>query len=348
MTQRDRDKIYMERALSLARMGEAGASPNPMVGAVIVSGDDVIGEGFHVRCGGPHAEVRAIRSVRNRSRIPGSTVYVTLEPCAHYGKTPPCADMLVREGIGRVVVGVVDPFSKVSGRGIAILRDAGIEVTVGVLEDKCRWINRKFFTAHELRRPYVTLKWACSSDGMMDHRREPGRETAACFSTEITRLDVMRLRACHDALAVGSGTVLADDPLLTVRDIAGVSPIRVVFDRSGRVNSRSRVFADDGIRVIHLTEDRSLAETLRYLYTEGVTSMLVEGGPRLLRSFISSGLWDEVRREMSPAILGTLGTAPAPPLPDGIIRERCADNNIIASVYSFRFTEIISALRCNI
>ncbi len=349
MISKETDKFFMERALTLARMGERGASPNPMVGAVIVQGEEVIGEGFHARCGSGHAEVRAMASVSDRTRIPGSTVYVTLEPCAHYGKTPPCAEMLVRERVGRVVVGIVDPFSKVSGRGIAMLRDAGIEVSVGVLEDECWWINRRFFTAHTHHRPYVTLKWACSSDGYMDHQRDGSLSAPMRFSTPVSGLAVMRLRAINDAIAVGSGTVLSDNPSLTVRNTSGHSPVRVVFDRRSRLSGKDyRIWNDDGVRVIHVTSRDSIADILAQLYQSGITSLLVEGGPTLLNAFIGSGLWDEVRREMSPAVFGESGTAPAPSLPSGIVMERRLDNNIITSVYSKRFAELLSRLAHNI
>lgn len=338
------DRIYMRRALTLAAMGDPGASPNPMVGAVIVAGDNVIGEGFHARCGGPHAEVRAMESVRGRELIPGSTVYVTLEPCAHYGKTPPCAALLVRERVGRVVIGTVDPFARVDGRGIAMLREAGIEVTVGVLQDECRWINRRFFTAHTCHRPYVTLKWACSSDGWMDHRRTSATDQAARFSTPVTTLDVMRLRASHDAVAVGSGTVLADDPLLTVRGVAGQSPVRVLFDRRRRIGPAHRVMNDDGVRVIHVTDDKPLGEILTDLYGMGITSLLVEGGAELLQSFIDAGLWDEIHREIAPVILGARGTVAAPSIPSGIVTTEIRDGNTVTIVYSLRFAEILARL----
>lgn len=328
------DTLYMRRALELARMGELGASPNPMVGAVIVStAGDVIGEGFHARCGGPHAEVRAMQAVHNRSLIPGSTVYVTLEPCAHYGKTPPCAAMLVRERVGRVVVGTVDPFAKVAGRGIAMLREAGIEVEVGVLEEECRRLNCKFFTAHTLKRPYVTLKWACSSDGWMDWERTPEHPGAASFSSELSRLEVMRLRAVNDAILVGSGTALADDPSLTVRGISGRQPMRVVLDRRGRVDTNARALADDGVRTLHITDPSvDLPALLHRLYAEGCISLLVEGGAELLQSFIKSGLWDAVRREMMMQPLGSQGRVAAPQLPRGVVTVEESDGRIVTHV----------------
>ena len=331
------DELYMRRALELARHGELGASPNPMVGAVIVAEGRVIGEGYHARCGGPHAEVRAMDSVgeRDRQLIAGSTVYVTLEPCAHYGKTPPCAKMLVEKRVGRVVVGCVDTFAKVSGRGIAMLREAGIDVTVGVLESDCRWLNRKFFTAHGLKRPYITLKWACSADGWMDCERTDSHPGAARFSSPVSGLEVMRLRAANDAILVGANTVVADNPSLTVRGICGHSPVRVVLDPGGTLPDDSRVFAPDGTRVVRITDvDIDLAALMGELYESGITSLLVEGGSRTLRHFLDAGLWDEVRREMAPVILGGNGRVQAPQLPRGITEVAECDRRTITRVVS--------------
>lgn len=282
----------MSRAIELARHGELDASPNPMVGCVIVAPDGrVIGEGFHRKCGEGHAEVNAVASVEHPEELRGATAYVTLEPCSHYGKTPPCAKLLIDKGLGRVVIGSGDPNEKVNGRGARMLRDAGIEVTEGVLAEECRALNPKFLTAFTAGRPYVTLKWAQSLDGFMDIKREEGAP-AYRFSTPASRALVHKLRATHDAIMVGSGTDRSDHPSLTTRHWAGKSPRRLV--------------AHD----IH-----DLAEYLRKLRAEGVTSLLVEGGPTLLRSFIAEGLWDEARVEVAPVTLAERGAAPAPTLP---------------------------------
>ena len=190
---------YMQRCIQLAKCGEMGAPPNPMVGAVIVHNDRIIGEGYHRKCGGPHAEVNAIRSVRDESLLKDSTIYVSLEPCSHYGKTPPCADLIIEKGIPRVVVGCLDPFAKVNGQGIRKLRDAGIEVVVGVMEQECLQLNRKFITFHQQHRPWVTLKWAQSQDGFIDADRQPG-EPAVKFSSAFTQTLVHRMRAMNQAL----------------------------------------------------------------------------------------------------------------------------------------------------
>lgn len=291
---------YMRRALELARHGLLDASPNPMVGAVIAGPDGrIIGEGWHRRCGEGHAEVNAVASVADKELLKDSTMYVTLEPCSHYGKTPPCADMIIERGIPRVVVGITDPFAKVSGRGIARMRAAGVEVVTGVLEKECRDLNLRFMTAHELQRPFVTLKWAQSKDGFIDGR----------ISTPLTSMPVHKLRATHDAILVGSGTVLADNPSLSTRLFAGRSPVKVVLDRRGRVGRDSHIF-EGGTEVMVLSDYESLAEAMGELYRRGITSVLVEGGALVLESFLKEGLWDEIRVEVSPVELNGRVRAP--------------------------------------
>lgn len=223
------DEKYMRRCIQLARNGICHAAPNPMVGAVIVRDGEIIGEGYHVRCGEGHAEVNAIASVKDESLLKDATIYVSLEPCSHYGKTPPCADLIIRKGIPRVVVGCVDPFSLVAGRGIQKLRDAGIEVTVGVLEKECRELIRAFVTFNLKKRPYITLKWAQSADGFLDIRREDGN--AVRFSTPLSTLAVHKMRAEQKAILVGRRTALLDNPSLTVREWYGQNPLRLVIDR---------------------------------------------------------------------------------------------------------------------
>lgn len=318
----EQDYNFMRRALALARGGCGNVSPNPMVGAVIVdSAGRVIGEGYHRRFGGPHAEVNAVRSVGDRSLLRGSTVYVTLEPCSHYGKTPPCANLLVECGVGRVVVGAGDPNPKVSGRGIAILREHGIEVEEGVLADECNRLNAAFVTAHTLGHPFVTLKWAQSADGFIDAVR--GKDDApAAFSTPLTRTLTHRLRSLNDAILVGSGTVLADNPRLDCRLWpAGRAPQPVVLDRRMRVLSTSGVYLmsgqTDSENAPMITGSDSLADLLAGLYRRNITSLLVEGGAMVLRSFIEAGLWDAARVETAPFSLGARGAVRAPSLPPG-------------------------------
>lgn len=285
------DMSMMRRAIQLARNGRMDTSPNPMVGCVIAVGDRIIGEGYHRRCGEGHAEVNAVASVKDKSQLHEATAYVTLEPCSHYGKTPPCAKLLIDSGLKRVVIGSGDPNAKVNGRGIAMLRDAGVEVISGVLEDECRAINPHFMTAFSAGRPYVMLKWAQSRDGYMDVRRDADASPFV-FSTPLNRAVVHRLRATHDAIMVGSRTAELDRPSLTVRDWAGRNPRRLVADAR-----------------------EEIPDMLRRLRSEGVTSLLIEGGPKLLRSFIDSGMWDEARIEVSPQQLGSMGAAKAPLIP---------------------------------
>lgn len=282
------EEKYMRRALQLAKNGELDASPNPMVGAVIVDPyGKIIGEGWHRRCGEGHAEVNAVASVKDKSALRDATMYVTLEPCSHYGKTPPCAELIIKMGIPKVVVGSLDPFEKVSGRGVKMLTDAGVEVVTGVLENECKALNRRFMTAHSLHRPFITLKWAQSANGYIDGK----------ISTRLTSALTHKLRAINDAILVGSGTVIADNPSLDTRYFAGKSPIKVILDRRERIHEDMKIFRGD-TRVIILNDNDSLHEKMTHLYGMGITSVLVEGGAMVHQSFIDEGLWDEIRVEI--------------------------------------------------
>lgn len=347
------DEKYMRRCIQLARNGMYGAPPNPMVGAVIVCRGTVIGEGYHRRCGEAHAEVNAIRSVKNRALLRESTIYVSLEPCSHYGKTPPCADLIIEMGIPRVVIGCADPFAKVAGRGIRKLREAGVDVTVGVLEAECRALNRRFMTFHTLRRPFVTLKWAESADGFIDRLRADDKERPFAFSTDYTRMWMHRERALHQAILVGTETAVADNPSLLVRDWPGASPLRLTLDRRGRLPSGLKIF--DGSAPTRVYVDRNagalpyeglpgvtcvrvdfegdvLRQVMDDLYGLSVQSLLVEGGSRLLSAFISAGLWDEIRIEQTADFLGE-GVA-APIRPRGVFRAETMDGHRIVYIES--------------
>ena len=316
------EEKYMRRALTLARHGIADASPNPMVGAVIVAGGRIIGEGFHRRCGEGHAEVNAIASVAEDDRplLGEATIYVTLEPCSHYGKTPPCAQLIIDTGIPRVVVGCADPFPKVSGRGISMLRDSGVEVVTGMLEDECRALNERFMTAHTHGRPYILLKWAQSADGFIGGYDSEGRRIPAELSDALGLQMVHRLRARHDAIMVGTDTVISDNPSLTTRRWPGHSPRPVTVDRLGRIPQDAVILRDP--RTVVFTRGESIEEMMRVLYEDyGVTSLMVEGGTRLLASFIEAGLWDAIRRERAPRRLRE-GTA-APQLPKEAVLTDC-------------------------
>lgn len=319
------NEIYMRRALQLARNGLLDASPNPMVGAVIVSPAwDIIGEGWHRRCGEGHAEVNAVASVADKSLLRDSTMYVTLEPCSHYGKTPPCAELIVSTGIPRVVVGSLDPFEKVSGRGVRRLREAGIEVVTGVLEKECRELNRKFMAAHSQHRPYVTLKWAQSADGYIDGR----------ISTPLTSALVHKLRASNDAILIGSGTALADNPSLDTRLYAGKSPVKVILDRRGRVREDLKLFGGNS-RVMVLSDYGALADALSELYKNGITSLLVEGGAKVLQSFFDSGIWDEARVEIGNVCMSGAVKAPNFNGSLDVVAEETVDGNKIITLRNY-------------
>jgi len=284
------DDIFMRRCLQLARNGMQNAKPNPMVGAVIVHDGRIIGEGYHVRCGEGHAEVNAFASVSGEDErlLRESTIYVSLEPCSHYGKTPPCADLIIKKGVRRVVVGCVDPFAKVQGRGIKKIQDAGIEVTVGVLEEECRELNRRFFTFHKHRRPYIILKWAQSANGFIDDNCRP-----LAVSTAFTGMLCHKLRSENDAILVGHTTDMREHPRLSVRHWQGRDPRRIV-----------------------LTHEQTPDRLMEELYADNIQSLIVEGGAKTHRSFLDAGLWDEIRVETSPVIV--TGGTPAPPLPADI------------------------------
>lgn len=281
------DELYMHRCLQLARNGLMGARPNPMVGCVIVAEGRIIGEGYHIHHGEGHAEVNAFASVRQEDEalLPKSTVFVSLEPCAHYGKTPPCCDLIISKGVKRVVVGCQDSFSKVQGRGIQRIREAGIEVTVGVLEHECRALNKRFFTFHEQHRPYVILKWAQTANGFIDDHGH-----ALAISTPFTKMLCHRLRAEEDAILVGRVTDEREHPLLNVREWVGKDPLRLVLG--------------NGMDLHKLMDD---------LYLHDIQSLIVEGGNKTLSSFLDTGLWDELHVEVAPMTV-TDGT-PAPIVP---------------------------------
>lgn len=318
------EEKMMQRCISLARNGLCNVSPNPMVGAVIVCDGQIIGEGYHMRCGEAHAEVNAICSVKDPSLLKRSTIYVSLEPCSHYGKTPPCADLIIEKEIPRIVIGCLDPFAKVAGRGIQKLREAGREVTVGVLEEECRELNRKFITFHALHRPYITLKWAQSTDGFIDKNRTAG--VPVHLSTPHTSMRVHKKRAETDAILVGTRTARLDDPSLTVRNWYGRNPVRVVFDRAGVLPASSQLF-DGSVRTLVFTaQSRADGKNIEYialnyqaeilpqvmeaLYNRKLQSLLVEGGSELLQSFIDANLWEEAFVEICPTQLGSGVKAP--------------------------------------
>lgn len=304
------DKFYMMRAIELAKKAIGHTSPNPMVGAVVVDRSGaIIGEGYHERCGTAHAEVNAIAAVDDAQKLKEATIYVTLEPCSHHGKTPPCADLIIDRGIPRVVVGCVDPYEQVSGRGIEKLRAAGVDVKVGVCQSKCRELNKRFITAQTLNRPYIILKWAQSSDGYIDIVRDASIKPA-WFTGEEARTLVHSWRAEEDAIMVGRCTAELDNPSLTVRNVVGRNPIRIVTDRNGILSEQLHLFDGEAPTILFsaIDSEKKNAETIVLNYNKpiidqalntlrcrGIQSLIVEGGTMLLNSFIDSDLWDEAR-----------------------------------------------------
>lgn len=306
MEQLKTDEIYMQRCLQLARNGLQNAKPNPMVGAVIVSEDNrIIGEGYHARCGEGHAEVNAFASVKPEDEhlLGGATVYVSLEPCSHYGKTPPCADLIISKGVKRVVCGCIDPFAKVQGRGIRKIREAGIEVTVGVLEEECKAINKRFFTFNTLRRPYILLKWCQSANGFIDNCFQP-----TMLSTPFTQMLSHKLRAEEDAILVGHTTDKRDHPQLNIRHWSGKNPKRLV-----------------------LSHETSIDEILSKLYEAHCLSLIVEGGAKTHQSFLERGLWDELRVETAPLVFADGTRAPHLPGNIDLVSQEIYDHNIITT-----------------
>jgi diaminohydroxyphosphoribosylaminopyrimidine deaminase/5-amino-6-(5-phosphoribosylamino)uracil reductase len=296
------DEKFMRRCIQLAKNGQQNAKPNPMVGAVIVHNGSIIGEGYHVRCGQGHAEVNAFASVKpeDEALLPESTIYVSLEPCSHYGKTPPCADLIIKKGVRRVVVGCIDEFAEVQGRGIKKIRKAGIEVEVGVLEEECKALNRRFFTFHREKRPYIILKWAQTANGFIDDHHKPLK-----ISTDFTKMLSHKLRAEEDAILVGRITDEREHPQLNVREWYGQDPKRLVIDRTHPLNIDS-------------------------LYAQNIQSLIVEGGAETLRTFLIQGLWDEIRVETNTALTVTDGTrAPIIPANAVVVSSKAYGSNII-------------------
>jgi len=305
----------MRRAIELALNGTGAVSPNPMVGCVIVHGDRILAEGWHRRFGGPHAEPDAIAAVHDRSLLPDSTLYVCLEPCSHHGKTPPCADLLIESGIRQVVVGTGDPNPLVNGRGIARMREAGITVTTGVLEQECISLNKRFITRIRKNRPWIILKWAETSDGYIAMTNGDSK----WISNSRSRQLVHRMRATEDAVLVGASTAATDNPALTVRDWEGRNPVRVVIDPGLRLEKGLTLFdgsvptlrynikenaGTGNLLHIQVPADDFLPSLLRDLSARNIGSVLVEGGTRTLQSFIDAGLWDEAWKFTSTTTFG--------------------------------------------
>lgn len=302
-------EFYIKRCIELAKNGLGTTYQNPMVGSVIVYNNEIIGEGWHRKSGEPHAEVNAINSVKNKALLSKSTIYVSLEPCSHFGKTPPCCDLIIKNNIPNIVVGTIDSFAEVSGNGIKKLLEAGKNVIVGVLEHECQELNKRFFTYHEQKRPYIILKWAETQDGFIAPISKE-KQQPVWITNEISRQLVHKWRSEEQAILVGTQTVLDDNPKLDVRDWTGNNPIRIVLDRSGKISDNYYI-KDKKVKTIVITEqenlptsdnliyencifDTNLAENIcRILYKNQIQSVIIEGGKQTIQSFIDANLWDE-------------------------------------------------------
>lgn len=301
----------MTRCIELAKNGLGTAYPNPLVGSVIVFEDTIIGEGWHRKAGEPHAEVNAINSVQDKSLLSKATIYVSLEPCSHFGKTPPCADLIIKHKIPNVVIGTIDPFAKVAGNGIKKLMEAGTNVKIGVLEDECNELNKRFFTYHQKKRPYIILKWAETKDGFIAPLTR-NEQKPVWITNPYSRQMVHKWRSEEQAILVGTQTVLEDNPKLNVRDWTGKNPVRIILDRTGKINQDFHV-KDTSAKTIILTENRNFKnsehiffencnfdDSFPYqitdiLFSYEIQSVIIEGGRKTLQTFIDANLWDEAR-----------------------------------------------------
>ncbi len=299
------DEFYIRRCIELAKKALGKTYPNPLVGSVIVHNHKIIGEGFHKKAGEPHAEINAINSIKDEEKhlIPESTIYVSLEPCAHFGKTPPCALKIVELGFKKVVIGAMDSHDKVNGKGKKIITDAGIEAVSGILEDECRELNKRFFSYHEKRRPFVILKWAESADGFMDQNFQPTQ-----ISNSLSKQLVHQMRSDEHAILVGKNTAVHDNPSLTVREVEGRNPIRILIDFKLDVPDTFNIYNDEAetiifnsikdlqdkhLKFIKIEKENSVRKILEKLYELQIQSVIVEGGRFTLQQFIDQNLWDE-------------------------------------------------------
>ena len=328
---------YIAHCIEIARRGEYFVAPNPMVGAVLVyngegrevKGERIIAEGWHEKYGEAHAEVNCFKAAESRDAgIPeyrNCTLFVSLEPCSHYGKTPPCAKLIIEKGVGRVVVGMLDPNPLVAGKGVQMLRDAGIEVIVGVLEDQCRELNKRFLCLHEKKRPYVILKWAQTADGFIDRLRVTGYglrdknehlNGALAISTPETKKLVHKMRAENMAIMVGTNTVLLDNPRLLNTHWEGRNPIRVTIDRHNRIPADARILSDEAETIVY-RERTDWPFIVEDLAKRNIHSILVEGGTTLLTHILETGIWDEIHVEVAPELtIGEGVKAPEVVLPE--------------------------------
>ena len=305
------EEKYIKRCIELAKNGLGTTYPNPLVGSVIVYNDEIIGEGWHRKSGETHAEVNAINSVKDKSLLSKSTIYVSLEPCSHFGKTPPCCDLIIANKIQNVVIGTIDPFAKVAGSGIKKLIEAGKKVTVGILDDECNELNKRFFTFHTKNRPYIILKWAESRDGFIAPISKEKQEPV-WITNLFSRQLVHKWRSEEQAILVGTQTVLDDNPKLDTRNWSGNNPTRIILDRTGKISEEYHV-KDQKIKTIVITEKENLQSTenlihencifdirlvfsmCEILFKHNIQSVIIEGGRQTIQTFIDANIWDEAR-----------------------------------------------------
>lgn len=338
----------MQRCLELAANGLQAAMPNPSVGAVVVYNNKIIGEGYTSAYGGNHAEVNAIHSVKDKSLLKEATIYVSLEPCSHFGKTPPCSDLIIRHGIPKVVIGTIDPFAKVAGRGIEKLKNAGCEVILNVLKNKCIASNKRFFTFHQHKRPYIILKWAETQDDFIDKiRKEHDPVQPNWITNTYSRQLVHKWRSEEAAILVGTNTAITDNPKLNTRDWHGKSPVRLVLDKTLRIPQKYHLF-DQSVKTIVLTEkeidsqENLIFETIDFsqniaqqlcdvLYRHNLQSVIIEGGKQTLQTFIDAKLWDEARIFKGAT---SFGSGVAAPILTGVLLEEKMITNDCLRIYT--------------
>lgn len=325
-------EIYMHRCLQLARIGEYYVAPNPMVGAVIVADGRIIGEGWHQRFGGPHAEVNAFSQVPETADLSQATLYVSLEPCSHYGKTPPCVELILRRGVKHVVVGCLDPNPQVAGKGVRMLREAGVEVETGVLEAECRTLNKRFLCLHEQHRPYVILKWAQTADGYIGFSPEKinGRGDRLRISNAVSKQIVHKMRAENMAIMVGTNTAVQDNPKLLTTHWSGRNPIRITLDRHNRIPADSAIFSTDAETIVY-RDNTEWTYILSDLAKRNIHSLLVEGGAALLNTILQTGIYDEIHVEIAPVYAGEGVRAPQVQFP--AIPTMEIDGNLLYTIY---------------
>jgi diaminohydroxyphosphoribosylaminopyrimidine deaminase/5-amino-6-(5-phosphoribosylamino)uracil reductase len=334
---------FMSRCIELAKKGLGSTYPNPLVGSVIVHEGKIIGEGWHYKAGEAHAEVNAMKNVTNQNLLPKATIYVSLEPCSHFGRTPPCADRIISAGIKKVVVGSTDPNPEVNGRGIAKLKDAGLEVKVGILQKQCETLNKRFYTFHKKKRPYIFLKWAQTEDGFIAPADRRKKKEPVWITNDFSRQHVHKMRTEEVAILAGTNTVLDDNPSLTARYWKGTSPYRIVLDRSNRIPENAAVLDGSVPTLVISGSSRPNTANLNYevidfsepiakqicdlLFKKEIQSMIVEGGARTLQTFIDEDLWDEAFVFQGPVNFGE-GVG-APKISGMLVSERTIKNDLL-------------------